>query len=68
LTADGYNDILWDEPDKISDVGFIPPQLIPNGLLFGLIAIAAVFLITMQRRTHMEGWTPIPDVDSKFVR
>jgi hypothetical protein len=68
LAADGYNEIAWDEPDKISDVGFFPPQLLPNGLLFGLIAIVAVFLITMQRRTHMEGWTPIPDVDSKFVR
>ena len=68
MASDGYDDIVWDEPDKISDVGFIPPQFIPNGLLVGLVAIVIVFLITLQWRTRMEGWTPIPDVDRKLLR
>jgi len=63
LASDGFDDILWDQPDRISDVGFIPPQMIPNGLLFGFTIIAIVFLITLQWRTRMAGWTPIPDVD-----
>jgi hypothetical protein len=68
LAADGYDPIVWDEPDKISDVGFIPPQFIPHGLLFGLVFLVTVFLITLQWKARMVGWTPIPDVDSKHMR
>lgn len=68
LVSDGFDPIAWDEPDKISDVGFIPPEFAPNGLLFGLTLVGIVFLIAMQWKNRMEGWTPIPDVDSKLLR
>jgi hypothetical protein len=68
LAAEGFNDIPWDEPDRISDVGFIPPQFPPNGLFYGLVLIVVAFFITMQWKNRMEGWSPIPDVNSKYVR
>lgn len=74
LASDGYDDIRWDEPDKITDVGFVPPQLFPHGLLLGMILIFILFVVAVQlrtqnhRRTISHGFTSIPDVDRKRIR
>ena len=67
MAADGYDDILWDTPDTIADVGFVPPEFFVNGLLLGLLMICILFFVTVQWQRRVEGWTPIPDVDSKHL-
>lgn len=65
LTAESYDDIEWDAPDTIADLGFIPPLMFPKALLIGLFLIIAAFVAAMQLRTRLGGWTPIPEVDTK---
>eukprot|EP00980_Cylindrotheca_fusiformis_P004108 scaffold894_cov153-Cylindrotheca_fusiformis.AAC.4 len=65
LAADAHDPIAWDIPDKISDVGFVPPSLFPRGLLVGLFLVAVILLMAVQLRTRLRGWQPIPDVDQK---
>ena len=67
LAAAGFDPIEWDPPDKISDVGFIPPEMFPQVLVGGLIIIAVILLISVFYRRRMQGWTPIPDVATKYV-
>ena len=62
LAHEGYNDILYDEPDSIMDVGFIPPKVLPRFLAIGLGALVLFFAISLRLRRRLEAWTPIPDV------
>eukprot|EP00536_Pseudo-nitzschia_multiseries_P001255 jgi/Psemu1/250373/estExt_Genewise1Plus.C_150142 len=68
LAANGVNDIEWDPPDKLSDVGFIPPKFVWNGLGVGLIVVLLGMIIAAKwRRQLLEGWTPIPEVEAKHL-
>lgn len=68
LASDSYDAVVWDEPDKLSDVGFVPPHFVSVGLLVGLALVAAALLVTMRWRKQLEaGWTPIPEVDGKLL-
>jgi hypothetical protein len=60
--ADAYDDVRYDEPDSIMDVGFIPPQVLPRALWCGLAALAVLLLISIFNRRQLAGWEPIPDV------
>eukprot|EP00529_Nitzschia_sp_RCC80_P015489 CAMPEP_0113467128 /NCGR_PEP_ID=MMETSP0014_2-20120614/14648_1 /TAXON_ID=2857 /ORGANISM="Nitzschia sp." /LENGTH=686 /DNA_ID=CAMNT_0000359413 /DNA_START=141 /DNA_END=2201 /DNA_ORIENTATION=- /assembly_acc=CAM_ASM_000159 len=63
LSHDGYNDIEWDRPDRLSDVGFVPPYLVVNGLVIGLGIVTVALVIAMRfRKQQMNGYTPISDV------
>ena len=66
LASVAYDEIVWDEPDSILDVGFVPPKLLPRGLLVGLLLVVGVLLISIQWKKRFEGWRPIPDVDPKY--
>lgn len=66
LVTDSYDPIIWDAPDNWTDVGFVPPRFFPPGLLAGLMLIALIFIIALNMRTRLKGWTPIPDVDQKL--
>jgi len=65
LASDGYNDIEWDSPDKLSDVGFSPPKLVSDCLVVGLLVLTLIVLIFAKWRRQIEGWTAIPDVHRK---
>lgn len=65
LAHDGSDPIPYDQSDRISDVGFEPPKITPSFLLVTLGVLVFLFLIAVQWRHRMEGWTPIPDVDVK---
>ncbi|VEU45172.1 unnamed protein product [Pseudo-nitzschia multistriata] len=68
LAADGYDDIDWDPPDKLSDVGFDPPKFVLNGLAVGLSIVALGIMVSaIFRRQLLEGWTPIPEVEVKYL-
>lgn len=68
LASEGYNDINWDPHDKLSDVGFSPPKFAFNGLIVGLsIVIIALLVAAIWKRQLLEGWTPIPEVESKHL-
>jgi hypothetical protein len=66
LSSDGYDPVAWDVPDKITDVGFVPPSMFPKGLLVGLFLIAVALLVAVELRARLRVWTPIPDVDQKI--
>jgi EGF-like domain len=61
LSHQGFDPILYDQPDKISDLGFIPPIVAPTTLVVGLCALAFSMAILLQWRHRFDGWTPIPD-------
>jgi beta-glucanase (GH16 family) len=65
LAHQGNDPIVYDKPDKITDVGFIPPKMVSNFLWIGLGVLVFLFLIAVQMKHRMEGWTPIPDADVK---
>lgn len=68
LSREGSDPILYDVPDKLSDVGFIPPSVAPRGLFIGFAVLMVLFLVSLRWKSHMdEGWTPIPDVDESAV-
>ena len=62
LAPVGYDDIAWDEPDKLSDVGFVAPSFVATGLIIVLSVLALALVVTMRWRKQLEGWKPIPDV------
>ena len=67
LASVGYDDIVWDPPDHLFDIGFTPPTILSKGLMVGLsIVIVVLFVAARWRRQLLDGWTPIPDVDSKY--
>ncbi|KAI2489279.1 Beta-glucan synthesis-associated protein (SKN1) [Fragilaria crotonensis] len=61
LSHQGFDPILYDQPDKISDLGFIPPTVHPMTLVAGLFGLGFVMLVMLQWRHRLDGWTPIPD-------
>jgi hypothetical protein len=63
LSRTGSDPILYDLADHISDVGFIPPQVAPLGLLVGFVVIFVGAAMMLWNKKYMEGWTPIPDVE-----
>ena len=68
LASDGYDSIAWDAPDKLSDVGFVPPHFVSRGLIIGLSVVILALLVAAKWRKQLEGWTPIPEVEVKEIR
>lgn len=66
LASAGFDDIIWDQPETLADVGFVLPNVIPAGLLFGLGALILLFVISVQWKKQIEGWSPIPEVEAKY--
>ena len=63
LSHDGYDPIMYDQPDKISDLGFVPPSVVPK-FLIGCFAVLVILLFAaLVWKRKFDGWTPIPDVD-----
>lgn len=61
LVHDGYDPIVYDAPDTIADVGFVPPK-VPGGFLpLGFIILVVFLIASISFRQRMDGWTPIPD-------
>jgi len=67
LASEGNDPILYDQPDKITDVGFIPPGVAPKFLFVVLAGMAVVLFLVSQLRHRIEGWSPIPDSDVKLA-
>jgi hypothetical protein len=67
LAHNGFDAILYDQPDKITDVGFFPPLVAPRALFIGLGLLAVLLLVTLQWRHRLDAWTPIPEVDKQLL-
>jgi hypothetical protein len=61
LAHQGFDPIVYDQPDKIADLGFSPPTLAPVTLVICLCILALFMLIMLQCRHKLDGWSPIPD-------
>lgn len=61
LTHLGFDNQKYDQPDKISDLGFSPPRVAPMFLIVAICALGFFMLIVLQWRHRFDGWTPIPD-------
>lgn len=67
LAHDGYDDIVWDPPEQITDVGFEPPMANTSKfLMIALGLLVAGFIVVVRWKKFMEGWTPIPDDDKSL--
>lgn len=67
LAHSGTDPIVYDEPDKIRDVGFSPPKMVSDFLWIGLGVLVLCFLLAVRLKHRMEGWMPIPDADVKMA-
>jgi len=65
LAHQGSDPILYDQPDRITDVGFVPPRVAPLFLLLGGGILVLLLVSALMSRHRLEGWTPIPDVMEK---
>lgn len=64
MSQDGYDPILYDVVEKITDVGFVLPK--PNtALVFVFVGIALLLLIVIRNQKVVQTWQPVPDVDMK---
>lgn len=62
LSHAGYDPIPYDQPDKISDLGFVPPLVVPKFLIGAFILLAVALMSVLIWKRRFDGWTPIPDV------
>jgi beta-glucanase (GH16 family) len=60
-----YDDIQYDVPDTIRDVGFILPQVAPVALYGGLGILLFSLLLSTQCRRRLAHWEPVPDAEVK---
>lgn len=67
LVHEGRDPIPYDQPDKLSDVGFIPPNVVPKFLLCAFAGLVVLLFSTLQLRRHFDGYTPIPDAQAKTL-
>ena len=65
LAPQGRDPILYDQPDSIMDVGFIPPGVFPKFLAFGGLFLIVLLVFTVRCRRTLEGWSPIPSVEAQ---
>eukprot|EP00549_Striatella_unipunctata_P000631 CAMPEP_0118686936 /NCGR_PEP_ID=MMETSP0800-20121206/8095_1 /TAXON_ID=210618 ORGANISM="Striatella unipunctata, Strain CCMP2910" /NCGR_SAMPLE_ID=MMETSP0800 /ASSEMBLY_ACC=CAM_ASM_000638 /LENGTH=552 /DNA_ID=CAMNT_0006584047 /DNA_START=390 /DNA_END=2048 /DNA_ORIENTATION=- len=63
LASVGYYDIEYDQPDKISDIGFERPSVFPKALVISLGVLGVALLVAIHWRNKLDEWTLLPDVD-----
>lgn len=61
----GRDPVLYDQPDRITDMGFQPPSLAPKFLFVALVVLVAAFLLVLQLRSRFDSYSPIPDALAK---
>jgi hypothetical protein len=67
LARQGNDPVLYDQPDTIRDVGFVPPLVGPAFLIGSLLSLAALLLAVARWRIRFDGWSPIPDVSCRKI-
>ena len=68
LAHRGRDPILWDPPDEIADIGFIPPRVTPSRGLIVMLGLLMVFLILSAKwKQKLKGWTPIPEAEKSVL-
>mmetsp|Transcript_32743 Transcript_32743/g.49343 ORF Transcript_32743/g.49343 Transcript_32743/m.49343 type:complete len:644 (+) Transcript_32743:149-2080(+) len=61
LAHAGSDPIRYDQPDKISDLGFILPAVTPAVLVIGICILVAMITGGVLWRKRFDGWSAIPD-------
>jgi beta-glucan synthesis-associated protein KRE6 len=59
LAHRGMDPIIYDAPDRISDLGFILPGVAPFALLAGMGVLGVMLLINIQWRSRLDKWKPL---------
>jgi hypothetical protein len=69
LVPDGHDPIVYDQPDKWSDVGFVAPSVVVASsslsswtLLASLLLLTVLVGLAMLQRHRLDAWTPLPNV------
>ena len=68
LSHSGQDSIIYDEPDRISDLGFVPPRIMPKFLVASFAALTVLLMSALVWKRRFDGWTAIPDVDPAVAR
>ncbi|KAL7564824.1 hypothetical protein ACA910_021080 [Epithemia clementina (nom. ined.)] len=63
LSHAGVDNIIYDEPDSISDLGFVPPAVVPKFLVVAFAGLTALLIAALVWKRRFDGWTAIPDAD-----
>jgi beta-glucanase (GH16 family) len=61
LSHDGWNPVAYDEPDRITDVGFVPPRIAPKTLMGGLVCLLLLLLVMVVHRRRARYYSSLPD-------
>jgi len=65
LAHDGFDPIEYDLPDKMTDIGFRPPGVLPLALLVGLGVLLVSLFVTLQCRERFDRYSLIPEAEMK---
>jgi hypothetical protein len=68
LARQGGDPVLYDQPDTIRDVGFVPPLVGPAFLIGTLFGLVTLLLAVARCKIRFDGWSPIPDVSSRKIK
>mmetsp|Transcript_31418 Transcript_31418/g.34785 ORF Transcript_31418/g.34785 Transcript_31418/m.34785 type:complete len:647 (+) Transcript_31418:99-2039(+) len=63
LVHEGYDPVNYDLPDKISDLGFVPPSMTSTGLLVGFCCLFGLLSIALFWKRWFDGWKPVFTLD-----
>lgn len=63
LSHAGHDDIVYDAPDRITDLGFVPPRVVPKFLVASFACLTLLLFSALVWKRRFDGWTPVPDVD-----
>lgn len=68
MARTGEDPIPYDQPDKIRDVGFVPPLLGPSFLIGALVGLSMLLVAVTQCRHRLDRWMPIPEEQRKLIK
>jgi hypothetical protein len=68
LAHDGSDPIVWDEADKIADIGFVPPLVAPRFLIGILVCLGFLVATASLYRHRLDGWIQLSASDDKHFQ
>ena len=68
MARTGEDPILYDQPDTIRDVGFVPPLWGPSFLIGALVGLSTLLVAVTQCRHRLDRWMPIPEEQRKLTK
>ena len=62
LVPNGYDPIMYEIPESLSDLEFTGPYIYNSSLWIGLCVLGILGVLAPTLKRRMDGWTPISDL------